>query len=407
MEIPTSRYINPTTVMKAVVIVLDGVGIGEAPDADSYGDAGSNTLANTAVAVGGLNLPHLQALGLGNIGHIFGVPPASPPLSFYGKMAPLSPGKDTLTGHWEMMGVIRKSPPHTYPDGFPQEIISRLQEEIGLNFLYGKPASGTEIINLLGVKHTVTRQPILYTSADSVMQIAAHEEVIPVSSLYSICVKIRDLAEKYGWVDRVIARPFTGYPGNYQRLNHLRKDFVALPPEENLLHILSSNSIPTVAVGIIGSIFAGEGLTAHEDTRSNNQAVEKCLQWLKKDFSGFLFANLEDFDMLYGHRNNPQGLANALQQFDARIPELLEYMTRDDLLILTADHGNDPTTPSTDHSREYVPLLVYSPGSVGNRTPSSLGERKSLADLGATLSDFFQVPPPPAGSSFLHLLRGR
>jgi len=392
--------------MKAVVMVLDGVGIGEAPDAEAFGDVGSSTLANTAVVVGGLKLPHLQSLGLGNIGHIFGVPPSPSPLAFYGKMAPQSPAKDTLTGHWEMMGIIRNTPPKTYPDGFPPEILNRLEEETRQKYLWGKPASGTEIINLLGVKHTVTRQPILYTSADSVMQIAAHEEVMPVPSLYSLCEKIRDLAAKYGWVDRVIARPFTGYSSNYQRLNQFRKDFIVAPPGKNLIDFLSSASIPVVAVGIVGRIFAGRGITTHEDTHSNPETLEACLKWLKKDFSGFLFANLEDFDMLFGHRNNPAGLAKALQELDAHIPELLEYIGPDDLFVLTADHGNDPTTPSTDHSREYVPLLVYSPEANRRQKPISLGERTSFADLGATLADFFQVPRPPAGSSFFHLLRG-
>lgn len=379
-------------------VVMDGVGIGELPDADRYGDVGSNTLGNTGAAVGGLSLPNLQRLGLGNIAHVPGVPPAQQPLGCYGRMAERSAGKDTTTGHWELAGLYLDKPFPTYPHGFPAEVIDAFEKAIGRGTLGNKPASGTVIIEELGEEHMRTGKPIVYTSADSVFQIAAHEDVIPVDELYDMCRIARELLTGEHAVGRVIARPFVGQPGNFQRTPR-RRDFSLEPPRPTVLDRLVEAGIPVYSVGKIEDIFANRGITRGHYTKGNMATVDGVVQLLKEEGAPCLiFANCIDFDMLYGHRNDPEGMARALTEFDARVPEMMAGLREGDLLIITADHGNDPTTPSTDHSREYVPLLVYGPSA---RQGVPLGTRATYADVAATLSEFFGVQAPEIGTSFL------
>ncbi|MGH8104131.1 MAG: phosphopentomutase, partial [bacterium] len=333
--------------MRAIVIVLDGCGAGEAKDAGAYGDARSNTLANTAKAVGGLSVPNLQNFGLGNIVAIAGVPPANPPLASFGSMEPASPGKDSVTGHWEMMGIVRSEAPRIHPDGFPAEFVARLSQLTATEYLWNRPASGTEIIARLGKEHLTTRKPILYTSGDSVLQIAAHEVVIAVPSLYALCEIARMLAGNEQLVDRVIARPFAGPPGNFHRLNEKRRDFVVTPPGDCVLDSMKAAGFKTIGVGVVTRLFPCRCFTDLEEAHTNQESFDATMRWMKADFDGLLFANLEDFDMIYGHRNDPQGFAEALARFDAQLPALLGLVRPGDLFVITADHGNDPTTPST------------------------------------------------------------
>lgn len=382
---------------RAIIIVLDSVGIGEMPDAADYGDQGSNTLGNIAEARGGLNLPHLQTLGLGNIAPILGVDPVSEPKACFGKMAELSPGKDTTTGHWEIAGIILEKAFPTFPQGFPETFIQEFEEKIGRRVLGNEVASGTEIIQRLGEEHVKTGQPIVYTSADSVFQVAAHEEVIPLSELMEICATARKMLDGDMRVGRVIARPFLGEPGHYYRTTN-RHDFAIEPPHKILLDYVREAGLPVMAVGKIKDIYYGHGVTDFVLTKGNQEGIDKTLDYLKKSEQGLIMTNLVDFDMLYGHRNNVEGYAEALEGFDARLPEILKQMHHDDLLVITADHGCDPTTPSTDHSREYVPLLVWGPNL---KSGVNLEIRKSFADLGQTIADYLGTTPLPHGQSFL------
>ena len=390
---------DPDRWSRVAVVVLDSVGIGAAPDAADYGDQGSHTLANTARAVGGLKLPNLGALGLGNLAGIEGVAPAAAPRASYGTMIERSAGKDTTTGHWELMGVILDQPFATYPEGFPAEIVETFEREAGVRVIGNVVASGTEIIDRLGAEHCASGAPILYTSADSVFQLAAHEDVLDVEELYRISQIARAMPQLQD-VGRVIARPFTGTPGNFRRLSARRKDFSLEPSGPTLLDRLQEAGIATVGVGKIGNIFAGRGVARSLPTSGNPDGVARTVQALREIERGLVFTNLIDFDQEYGHRNDAQGYAGALEQFDRLLPELLAAVEPDGLLVLTADHGNDPTTPSTDHSREQVPLLVYDP----RRPGVALGERQSFTDLAQTLAEVFGVPGFDHGQSFLATL---
>lgn len=380
------------------LIVLDGVGIGELPDASLYGDQGSNTLGHIAKSVGGLSLPNMQKLGLGNIENIQGVNPADKPIASFGKMAEQSKGKDSTTGHWELSGLLIDKDFDYFPDGFPKEITDRfLKITKCKGFLGNKAASGTEIIKELGDEHVKTGFPIIYTSADSVFQIAAHQDVIPLEELYKICDLTRNKVLKEPLnVGRVIARPFIGTSGNYSRTVY-RKDFSLDPPSETILDILLKNDIQTIAIGKINDLFNYKGIKIQEKTKSNSEGMEKLLNYALTSNNSFIFANLVDFDVYFGHRNDPFGFANALKQFDDFLTEFLDKLDNSDRVIFTADHGNDPTTPSTDHSREYVPLLYYGK----NKLSYNLGIRQTFSDAGKTVADFFRVKNNLKGTSFL------
>jgi phosphopentomutase len=382
---------------KAILLVLDGVGIGELPDAADYGDEGSNTLVNMAKAVGGLNLPNLQRMGLGNIDQIEGIPPAEKPIACYGKMREVSAGKDTTTGHWEIAGIIREKPFPTYPNGFPPEIIEAFEKAIGRKVLGNKPASGTAIIEELGEEHLRTGYPIVYTSADSVFQIAAHEEIVPVEQLYEWCRIAREILRGEHEVARVIARPFIGTPGNFKRTPR-RRDFSVPPPYPTLLDALTEAGLKVVTVGKVDDIFAGRGVTFAVHTSDNRDGMQQVETLTAQGDFDFLWCTLVDFDTVYGHRNNPQGFAQALREFGEWLGNFLLKLREGDLLIITADHGNDPTTPSTDHSREYVPLLIWTP-SLKEGKP--LGVRQTFADVAATIADWLKVEWHGAGKSCL------
>lgn len=382
------------------IIVLDGLGIGELPDAAMYGDAGSHTLKHIAEAVGSLHLPCLESLGLGYLGNFQGIKRVFQPKGAFGIMAEASAGKDTTTGHWEMMGLILKKPFPTFPNGFPEDIINKFKKAIGKEILGNYPASGTEIIKELGEAHMATGYPIVYTSADSVFQIAAHEDVIPIEKLYNICEIARRLLTGINGVARVIARPFTGKPGNFRRTPK-RKDFSLPPIESTLLDKLQKEGIPTIGIGKIGDIFAGRGIKEVIHTANNEEGVERTIEAILQIKRGFLFTSLTDFDMLYGHRNDAKGYANALEAFDQKLPKIITAMKENDLLIITADHGCDPTTQSTDHSREYVPLLIYG---AQIKKGTNLGIRQTFADLGQTLAEIFRLEPLKNGSSFAKML---
>lgn len=381
---------------RIVWVVLDSVGIGAMPDWAEYGDPpGSNTLGNIA-RQRALALPNLGALGLGNIADFAGLSPAATPAAHYGRCALRSPGKDTTTGHWEMVGVILDKPFPLFPQGFPAEFLARFEAEIGRGTLGNKTASGTEIIAELGEEHVRTGRPIVYTSADSVFQVAAHEEVIGLFELYRICEIARRMLQGPLEVGRVIARPFVGESGRFTRTAN-RKDY-AVPPPKMLLDALDRANVPVHSVGKIFDIFLGRGIRTYDKTKSNAEGVAKTIAALSEVDEGLIFTNLVDFDSLYGHRNDVEGYARALEEFDSGLPGLLAALQPEDLLILTADHGCDPTTASTDHSREYVPLLVK-----GRHAGQSLGTRGSLADIGATVAENFGVSAI-AGESFLAAL---
>jgi len=382
---------------RVIIIILDSCGVGALPDAALYGDAGSNSVANTAEAVGGLDLPNLGRLGLGNIVPIEGVPPASAFAASFGKMATLSFGKDSTVGHWELMGLVTTRPFPTYPNGFPEEIIERFKELTGLEVLGNKPASGTEIIKELGEEHCKTGRPILYTSADSVFQLAAHEEIIPMEKLYEICRKSRQILIGEHAVARVIARPFVGRPGSFTRTER-RKDFSLPPPSDTLLDCLKSKEVEVTGIGKVDDLFGRRGFTRAIHTSSNEHGMEVIHQIVENQKRGLVFANLVDFDMLWGHRNDFVSFAKGLEDFDRRLADFLFLVGEGDLFMITADHGCDPTTPSTDHSREYVPLLVCGPGV---KSGVNLGTRKTLGDVGATVSEAFGFPPFGCGQSFL------
>lgn len=394
---PSRPYFN-----KITVIVLDSVGIGALPDAAKFGDTGAHTLGHILEAVQPVQLPHLRKLGLGNISPLPQLAPVPSPLAYYGKMAEISAGKDTMTGHWELMGLKTETPFQTYPHGFPRDLIARFERETGRKVIGNKPASGTEILDELGEEQMRTGAWIVYTSADSVLQIAAHEEVIPLQGLYRACEIARRLTlEPDHFVGRVIARPYIGQPGNFQRTPN-RHDYAVKPPEPTVLNALKHSGKQVVAVGKINDIFSGQGITTSHPTKSNRQGIEETLHLMNESFEGLLFANLVDFDSMYGHRRDPVGYARALEEFDDALPELMARTGDDDLLIITADHGNDPTHSGTDHTREYVPLLVYGKRL---RTPGNLGIRDTYADLAATIADNFGVFATKHGKSFLQHLK--
>ena len=380
---------------RAIVVVLDGVGVGQAPDAAAYGDAGADCLANCARAVGGLALPTLGRLGVGNLTEIEGTPP-QPPAGACGRLIERSPGKDSTTGHWELMGVVLDHPMPTYPHGFPPELVTRFEAAIGRHVLGNYPASGTAIIEELGAEHLRTGFPILYTSADSVFQLAAHEDVIPVADLYRMCEIARGLLTGKDEVGRVIARPFTGTPGAFVRTPH-RRDFSLEPPAPTLLDALKASGREVFGIGKIEDLFAERGLTASDHTATNAAGQAAALAAVARPFVGLLFVNLVECDQNYGHRRNPEGYAEALRAFDAWLPSLLARLGDGDVLFITGDHGTDPTWRGTDHTRESVPLLV---AGKPVRPGVYLGARSSFADLGATLAEAFGLPPLAHGQSF-------
>lgn len=386
------------------LVVLDSVGIGGAPDAHDFGDEGSATLPNVAEAVGGLDLPYLGSLGLGNIVPVRGVSPVSSPRGAHGAMVELSAGKDTTTGHWEMSGVVLESPFPTYPRGFPPEVINRLEAEAGIDTMGNEVASGTEIIFRLGDEHRKTGRPIVYTSADSVLQIAAHADVVPLERLYEICRIARERVMVGDHeVGRVIARPFEGEgtaADPYVRTAD-RHDFSVPPPRDTLLDAVRESGLEVRAVGKISDIFAGRGVTVSTPTRSNSEGLDVIAAEIGRIERGLIFANLVDFDQAYGHRNDPQGYGEALRRVDERLPEIEAALGPRDALIITADHGNDPTTASTDHSRERVPLLITGP----SLTPGDLGVRESFVDLAVSVAELLGVPSGFPGTSFAPLLR--
>jgi phosphopentomutase len=386
---------------RAAIVVLDGVGAGAAPDAAQYGDVGSDTLGNVARAVGGLSLPHLESAGLGNISAIAGVAPNPAARGAWGIMTPQSAGKDSTTGHWEIAGVHLAKPFPTYPNGFPPDVVAEFEERTGRRVIGNVVGSGTAVIDRFGPEHIDTGAWILYTSADSVFQIAAHEQVIPLDELYKGCEIAREMLVPPHDASRVIARPFVGAPGAFTRTTH-RRDYSIVPPAETLLDALEAASIPRHGVGKVDDLFAGRGIQAAH-TADNAEGIAAIGAWLSGAPSGLLFANLVDFDQAFGHRNDVPGFYGALRQFDAALPGLLAHLREDDLLFITADHGNDPTTPSTDHARECVPLLA-----LGRRVrPGSLGVRSTFSDLGATVGEWLGVPFRGRGTSFLPTLVGR
>jgi len=381
------------------ILILDGVGIGELPDAEVYGDAGSDTLSNIANAVGGLHLPNLEKMGLGNIKTIRGIASSFHPQASFGKMREISNGKDSTTGHWEIAGLYVDTDFSYFPNGFPEEVMNKfLSKSECKGFLGNKAASGTEIIIELGEDHLKTGFPIVYTSADSVFQIAAHEDIIPLDRLYEICSVTRnEVLIPPLIVGRVIARPFIGEPGNFTRTTN-RKDFSLDPPAATILDLLQKENIDTVAIGKINDLFNYKGIKYSEKTKTNKEGCEKLLEYSINAKGSFIFTNLVDFDVYYGHRNDPKGFADKLKEFDNFLPEFLNHLDETDRLVITADHGNDPTTPSTDHSREYVPLLYYAK----NRKSKNLGIRKTFSDAGKTVAEYFNLKNNLKGISFLH-----
>ncbi|KAF6583871.1 phosphopentomutase [Paenibacillus polymyxa] len=381
------------------LVVMDSVGIGEAPDAAQFDDYDVDTLGHIARERGGLNMPNMGKLGLSNIRSIEGVPVADKPLAYYTKMQEASNGKDTMTGHWEIMGLNIAVPFRVFPDGFPDELIQRIEEHTGRKVIGNKPASGTEIIDELGEEHVKTGALIIYTSADSVLQIAAHEEVVPLKELYEICEFCRKITlEDPYMLGRIIARPFVGEAGNFSRTSN-RHDYALKPFGRTTMNELKDAGLDVIALGKISDIYDGEGVTKAVRTVSNMDGMDKLVATLDEEFTGLSFLNLVDFDAVYGHRRDPQGYGQALDDYDARLPEVFAKMNDDDLLIITADHGNDPTYRGTDHTREYVPLLAYSPRfAAGGK---ELAVRKTFADIGATVADNFGVKLPEHGTSFL------
>jgi phosphopentomutase len=382
-----------------ILLVLDGAGIGEMPDAAEWGDAGSDTFGHI-LASRIIHLPNLQRYGLANVRALAGLPPLESPVGSYGRCALRSNGKDTTTGHWEMAGIILDQAFPTYPNGFPSSVIDRFISETGLPGILGNiPASGTEIIKDLGADHVRTGKPIVYTSADSVFQIAAHEEVIPLAKLYGICETARRILDGEHKVGRVIARPFLGQPGSFYRTEN-RHDYAVPPPRENLLPALADEGFDVVCIGKIASIYDSVGVTKDLTAKNNQQSIDQTISALREDSHGLIFSNLVDFDMLYGHRRDTDGYARALEHFDNRVPEIEAAMSENDLMIITADHGNDPTFPGSDHTREYAPLLVY-----GKRAKPgvNLGIRESLSDIGQTIAENFGIRLT-VGKSFLALI---
>jgi phosphopentomutase len=388
--------------VRVLLIVLDGVGIGELPDAGDYGDRGAHTLRHVAEAVSGLALPNLERLGLGRVAPVPGVRALAAPEGAGGVMRERSAGKDSTTGHWEMAGIVLERPFPVYPSGFPADLLARIDARIGRGWIGNVAASGTEIIQRLGEEHQRTGRLIVYTSADSVFQIAAHEATVPLAELYRACEVARRMLSGEHAVGRVIARPFAGGPGAYVRTAN-RRDFSLAPPQGTVLDLLAERGRTVVTVGKVDELFAGRGVTEAVRTRDNAEGEQALVDLARRGGEGLVFANLGDFDTKYGHRNDPTGFARALEQFDSRLGEIRAHLRSDEVLIVTADHGNDPTTPGTDHTREHVPLLVAGPRV---RAGADLGVRATFADVGATVADLLGAAPPAAGTSFLREVRG-
>jgi phosphopentomutase len=385
---------------RVVWIVLDGVGLEALPDAKDYGDEDAATLPHVAATFGGLNLPNMRQLGLGNLANIKGVPPLENPCGAYGRLAERSAGKDSIVGHWELAGVVLDKPFATYPQGFPDKLVEAFAEIAGIQPLGNVSAGGVSILREYGLEHIRTGRPILYTSVDSVFQIATHEDVLPPEKLYELCQAARCLVDDYD-IARVIARPFAGNKQDGFHRTPRRKDFSALPPQSTILECLTTLGYTVSAVGKINDLFVGRGVSHSVTTVDNSDGMDKTLAGLASLDDGLLMVNLIDFDMAYGHRKDAVGFGHALEEFDAWLPQLYEQMLPEDLLVICADHGCDPTTPGTDHTREYVPVLIWS-----ESMPSgvALGDRQSFADVGATLAKFFGVPDVAAGESFLDAL---
>jgi phosphopentomutase len=381
---------------RAILVVLDGVGAGANPDAHAYGDDGASSLEHCAQAVGGLELPNLGSIGLGNITPIAGTPPTYHAAGSFGRMAEAGAGKDSTTGHWEMTGVVLRKPLPTYPHGFPPDVVAQFEQLIGRKTLGNKAASGTEIIKELGDEHVRTGYPILYTSADSVFQVAAHQDVIPLAELYHICQLAREMLTGDHAVGRVIARPFVGASGHYTRTEH-RRDFSLAPLGVSLLDVLKENGKDVIGIGKIEDLFAGRGLTQRDHTETNQDGMAATLRYLGRDFTGLLFVNLVEFDMLWGHRRDSQGYAQALRDVDSWFARVRQAMRPGDAIFFTGDHGVDPTYRGSDHTREMVPLLAYGEPV---RAGVNLGVRATFADLGQTLAQAFGVGPLAAGTSF-------
>ncbi|UZJ80760.1 phosphopentomutase [Fictibacillus sp. KU28468] len=386
---------------RTFLIVMDSVGIGEAPDAGKFDDKGSDTLGHIAEKMNGLHMPNMESLGLSNIREIKGIKPAEKPKAHFAKLQEASNGKDTMTGHWEIMGLHIEQPFQTFPEGFPDDLIQVLEEKSGRKIIGNKPASGTEILDELGEEHVNTGALIVYTSADSVLQIAAHEEVVPLEELYKICEIARELTknDKY-MVGRIIARPFVGKPGDFKRTAN-RHDYALKPFGRTVMNELKDSGYDVIALGKISDIYDGEGVTEAIRTKSNMDGMDQLVKSMDQSFTGLNFINLVDFDALFGHRRDPKGYGQALEEFDARLPEVFEKLNEDDVLIITADHGNDPVHHGTDHTREYVPLLVYYKGIESGKP---LKVSKTFADIGATVAANYNVKMPEYGKSFLDQL---
>ena len=383
---------------RAILIVLDSLGVGELPDAEKYGDKGSNTLGNIYKTIGDLNIGELEKLGIGNIDGVCGPKKCDSVIGCYGKAMELSKGKDTVTGHWEIAGTILDKPLNTYPNGFSKEIIDEFLQKVNKKGILGNVvASGTAIIEELGAEHVKTGYPIIYTSADSVFQIAAHEDIIPLEELYKMCEVAREMLVGDKVVGRVIARPFIGKEGEFKRTSN-RRDYALDPFSKTMLEYIDENGLDVAAVGKIEDMYNKKGITKAVHTKNNMDGVDKTLEYMDTVENGLIFTNLVDFDMLYGHRNDPEGYGKAIKEFNDRLREIYSKMGSEDILILTADHGCDPTTASTDHSREYIPILVY-----GKELKSgvNIGTRKSFADIGKTILDFFNIDNQLVGESFL------
>lgn len=390
-----------TQFKRIFIIVMDSVGIGEAPDAEKFGDKGADTIGHIAQYRNGLHMPTMAQLGLSHIRDIQGIEKVATPLAHYGKMAEASHGKDTMTGHWEIMGLYIEEPFQTFPNGFPSSLIKQLEKYADRRIIGNKVASGTEILDELGQRHVESGDLIVYTSADSVLQIAAHEEVVPLDELYDICKKARELTREAPYmVGRIIARPFIGEQRNWERTPN-RHDYALKPFERTVMNDLVDAGYDSLAIGKISDIYDGEGISESIRTTSNDDGMDKLIETMKKDFIGISFLNLVDFDAKFGHRRDPKGYGDALETFDTQLPKVLSCMNKEDLLIITADHGNDPVHHGTDHTREYVPLLVYHTESVPGK---NLGIRSTFADIGATIADNFNVKMPSYGKSFLQEL---
>ena len=385
---------------RVILFVLDSIGIGALPDAEKFGDFGVNTLGSIARSTQSFNIPNLKKLGIGNIDGIDYIEGDLSPTGAYGRSLEASNGKDTTTGHWEIAGLLIEKPFKTYPDGFPSHIIDVFEEKIGSKILCNKPASGTVVLDELGELHMETGMPIVYTSADSVFQIAAHEEIIPLEKLYEMCQIAREMLIGEDQVARVIARPFIGSKGSFQRTSN-RRDYSIKPYDKTILDIAKENGLEVKAVGKIVDIFDGEGITEDVHTKDNMDGVDQTIRYLKEDFKGILFTNLVDFDAKYGHRRDVDGYRMAIEEFDSRVPEILNAMNPDDIIIFMADHGNDPGYEGSDHTREYIPIII-----AGDMVKQgvNIGTRKTFSDIAATVADLLDIPSTPHGESFKELI---